>query len=279
MFADLYDMSALSVPVQQTPLAQPPPSTNSIATDPSLLAAINACAAEFQLPDRTDGDLWGYYSPSSATQPTCDPRDPGLGNPNSSLGSAPKGDVLDYGGQFNPKPAKTLNPPRRWGSDDDHSHSNSNSNPDSRRGSDTCSSGRAVGRRRKNSMHSGSISPSSPGSTVDAKSQRAKFLERNRIAASKCRQRKKEQMMELESRFKEQSRKKDELMAQFSQLRLEVLELKNEVLKHAGCDDMSIRRHLAQSAAMSAAHCGPGSALPVSDGPSSMAVNGSRWIR
>lgn len=271
--------TTLNLPVQQTPLAQPPPNTNSIATDPSLLAAINACAAEFQLPDITDGDLWGYYSPSSATQPTCDPRDPGLGNPNSSLGSAPKGDLHDYAGQFNPKPAKTLNQPLRWGSDDDHSPSNSNSNPDSRRESSTCSNGRAVGRRRKNSMHSGPISPSSPRGTGDAKSQRAKFLERNRIAASKCRQRKKEQTMDLESRFQEQSRKKDELMTKFSQLRLEVLELKNEVLKHAGCDDMSIRRHLAQSAAMSAAHCGPGSALPASDGPSSMAVNGSQWIR
>ncbi|KAJ5121423.1 uncharacterized protein N7515_009384 [Penicillium bovifimosum] len=76
--------------------------------------------------------------------------------------------------------------------------------------------------------------------------KRAKFLERNRLAASKCRQKKKEHTQKLETDYKEQSDKKEQLMAEISRLRSEVLGLKNEVLKHAQCGDEPIKLHLAQ---------------------------------
>ncbi|CRG84412.1 hypothetical protein PISL3812_01703 [Talaromyces islandicus] len=76
--------------------------------------------------------------------------------------------------------------------------------------------------------------------------KREKFLERNRLAASKCRQKKKEHTMLLESRFKEASDKREELNAEISRLRSEVLHLKNEVLRHAQCGDEPIKLHLAQ---------------------------------
>ncbi|KAJ5558336.1 hypothetical protein N7535_008549 [Penicillium sp. DV-2018c] len=76
--------------------------------------------------------------------------------------------------------------------------------------------------------------------------KRAKFLERNRLAASKCRQKKKEHTQKLESDYKEQSDRKEQLMAEISRLRSEVLGLKNEVLKHAQCGDEPIKLHLAQ---------------------------------
>lgn len=78
------------------------------------------------------------------------------------------------------------------------------------------------------------------------RAKRAKFLERNRLAASKCRQKKKEHTQKLEFDYKEQSDKKEQLMAEISRLRSEVLGLKNEVLKHAQCGDEPIKLHLAQ---------------------------------
>jgi len=78
--------------------------------------------------------------------------------------------------------------------------------------------------------------------------EREKFLERNRLAASKCRQKTKEQTMQLESRFKEASEAREMLNAEISRLRSDVLGLKNEVLRHAQCGDEPIKLHLAQMA-------------------------------
>jgi hypothetical protein len=78
------------------------------------------------------------------------------------------------------------------------------------------------------------------------RAKREKFLERNRVAASKCRQKKKEHTMLLESRYKEQSNKKEQLASEIARLRSELLGLKNEVLKHAQCGDEPIKMHLAQ---------------------------------
>lgn len=78
------------------------------------------------------------------------------------------------------------------------------------------------------------------------RAKRAKFLERNRLAASKCRQKKKEHTQKLECDFKEQSKKKEQLIAEIARLRSEILGLKNEVLKHAQCGDEPIKLHLAQ---------------------------------
>ncbi|KAJ5697521.1 Basic leucine zipper (bZIP) transcription factor atfB [Penicillium malachiteum] len=78
------------------------------------------------------------------------------------------------------------------------------------------------------------------------RAKRAKFLERNRVAASKCRQKKKEHTQQLESRYKQQSEKKEQLVCEIAKLRSEILSLKNEVLKHAQCEDEPIKLHLAQ---------------------------------
>ncbi|PKX97596.1 bZIP transcription factor atfB [Aspergillus novofumigatus IBT 16806] len=76
--------------------------------------------------------------------------------------------------------------------------------------------------------------------------KREKFLERNRLAASKCRQKKKEHTQLLETRYREQSDKKEQLVSEIARLRSEILGLKNEVLKHAQCGDEPIKLHLAQ---------------------------------
>ncbi|KAJ5653855.1 Rho GTPase activation protein [Penicillium lividum] len=78
------------------------------------------------------------------------------------------------------------------------------------------------------------------------RAKRAKFLERNRLAASKCRQKKKEHTQVLEVRYKEQSEKRERLVGEIARLRSEILCLKNQVLLHAQCGDEPIKLHLAQ---------------------------------
>ncbi|OJJ51031.1 hypothetical protein ASPZODRAFT_127025 [Penicilliopsis zonata CBS 506.65] len=101
-------------------------------------------------------------------------------------------------------------------------------------------------RRRRARPSVSCFSPSDTDEPQQDKAKREKFLERNRLAASKCRQKKKEHTMLLESRYKQQSDKKEQLMAEIARLRSEILGLKNEVLKHAQCGDEPIKLHLAQ---------------------------------
>lgn len=78
------------------------------------------------------------------------------------------------------------------------------------------------------------------------RTKREKFLERNRLAASKCRQKKKEHTQQLESRYREESDKKEQLVAEIARMRSETLGLKNEVFRHAQCGNEPIKIHLAQ---------------------------------
>lgn len=93
------------------------------------------------------------------------------------------------------------------------------------------------------------------------KTRREKSLERNRVAASKCRQKKKEHTAHLESRFKAQWQKKAQLESELSSLRCQILSLKNEVLKHAHCGDGRVGEHLSQMMQqITTHHPSPGSA-------------------
>lgn len=119
-----------------------------------------------------------------------------------------------------------------------------NTNSRQRRSTSDSSESSAT-KRRKVREHKQSSSGPEDESKQD-RAKREKFLERNRLAASKCRQKKKEHTMMLETRYKEQSQKKEELVAEIARLRSEILGLKNEVLKHAQCGDEPIKLHLAQ---------------------------------
>lgn len=101
-------------------------------------------------------------------------------------------------------------------------------------------------RLRESKVAADSLSPDLDDSPPQERAKRAKFLERNRLAASKCRQKKKEHTQKLEYRYKEQSEKKERLQGEIASLRSQILSLKNEVLKHAQCGDEPIKLHLAQ---------------------------------
>ncbi|KAL1794217.1 hypothetical protein ACET3X_007638 [Alternaria dauci] len=79
-------------------------------------------------------------------------------------------------------------------------------------------------------------------------SARQTHLEKNRVAAHKCRQRKKEYINSLEGRAREFSAKNKMLKENVALLREEVLDLKNEVLGHAGCGFWAIDEYLARCA-------------------------------
>ena len=65
--------------------------------------------------------------------------------------------------------------------------------------------------------------------------KRSKFLERNRVAASKCRQKKKEWTQNLENRARDLQKNNNSLRMIVNSLRQEILFLKEEMHKHNSC--------------------------------------------
>jgi len=86
------------------------------------------------------------------------------------------------------------------------------------------------------------------GFPFQVSSARQSHLEKNRVAAHKCRQRKKEYINGLEGRAREFSSKNKALEENVAMLREEVLSLKNEVLRHAGCGFWAVDEYLARCA-------------------------------
>lgn len=86
------------------------------------------------------------------------------------------------------------------------------------------------------------------GFPFQVSSARQSHLEKNRVAAHKCRQRKKEYINGLEGRAREFSAKNKALKENVAMLREEVLELKNVVLRHAGCGFWAVDEYLARCA-------------------------------
>jgi bZIP transcription factor len=106
-------------------------------------------------------------------------------------------------------------------------------------------------RRRKKSTRKQS---SATDSAADGDGKRSQFLERNRVAASKCRQKKKEWTSNLEHRARELQASKTHLSLLVSSLREELLYLKGEALRHTTCDCNSVREYLARNAEASFPH-------------------------
>jgi len=94
--------------------------------------------------------------------------------------------------------------------------------------------------------------------------KRKKFLERNRLAASKCRQKKKEWANNLEEQARYQGQENKLLRASVAQLRDECLYLKNFLLStHSGCSCVGVKNYLMKEAQMSQQVTGMGGVLPI----------------
>lgn len=92
----------------------------------------------------------------------------------------------------------------------------------------------------------GSNNTNEPTKPEDVK--RSKFLERNRVAASKCRQKKKEWTQNLENRARELQKNNNQLRMVVNSCRQEVLFLKGELLKHSECECESIQTFIKSGA-------------------------------
>ncbi|EPX73986.1 transcription factor Atf21 [Schizosaccharomyces octosporus yFS286] len=82
----------------------------------------------------------------------------------------------------------------------------------------------------------------------DGAGKRKRFLERNRIAASKCRQKKKLWTQDLENSARIACEQSKALRSLVAQLREEVLCLKNQLLAHQDCGCEGIRQYLSSEA-------------------------------
>ncbi|KAL1872307.1 hypothetical protein VTK73DRAFT_1617 [Phialemonium thermophilum] len=78
--------------------------------------------------------------------------------------------------------------------------------------------------------------------------KRTKFLERNRIAASKCREKKKQYVSELEETKSELEAQHTQLQMEYNGLLTEVSGLKHHIMTHAKCNDPNIDRWLSNEA-------------------------------
>jgi hypothetical protein len=108
------------------------------------------------------------------------------------------------------------------------------------------------------------MSPSGNGGPSDHK--RKKFLERNRLAASKCRQKKKEWANNLEEQARYQAQENKLLRASVAQLRDECLYLKNFLLStHSGCQCVGVKNYLMKEAQLSQQVAGMGGVMPIAN--------------
>ncbi|RKL46752.1 hypothetical protein BFJ72_g2492 [Fusarium proliferatum] len=79
---------------------------------------------------------------------------------------------------------------------------------------------------------------------LDETQKRSKFLKRNRIAASKCRQKKKVWIRELEETTKDLEIEHNALHSQYTDLMGELTTIKNQLMDHASCNDANINQWL-----------------------------------
>lgn len=89
-----------------------------------------------------------------------------------------------------------------------------------------------------------SSKPLVPRDTISP--ERARHLERNRIAANKCRLKKKREHQQIQNVLENETAKRDTLLAEVDFLREEIWHLKNRIFEHAKCDDQQINLQLAR---------------------------------
>lgn len=228
-------MSILGLPLRESLFTQPDSLHRNTVSTEYLPPASNEAVLEscLQLLDQGQDNLresnispawpkWDANGISSAAG--------ALGNPHPSNGHLSLREVTQHG------PTTIANLPRERPSADKLAYPQSLV-------SDNYSRDETSNGRRKSSGNSSTQSDERRCAKID----RQRLLERNRVAANKCRLRKKKQTMQLELSYKEQSEKKEALVAELSILRSEATRLKNELLKHVECGDKSISRHLARS--------------------------------
>jgi len=166
-------------------------------------------------------------------------------------------------------PPDDFSPKAQAGGDGDGMQADTNTDGRHGSGSKDRSTGAATGSSRRRSTKANNKSAEASASTPkrSRKSRRAtksdsvsdtpientkreRFLERNRVAASKCRQKKKEWTNGLEDDERQQKALNTYLRQCVAQMREELLFLKGECLRHSDCECTAIRKHMASTIPM-----------------------------
>ncbi|KAJ1963368.1 hypothetical protein IWQ62_003240 [Dispira parvispora] len=121
------------------------------------------------------------------------------------------------------------------------------------------------------SVHSTDATGESFEQSGDAEEKRQRFLERNRIAASKCRQKKKQWIENLKQQSEEVTQRNKHLSYLVRQLKDEVQILKAQLLAHRNCDSSDIQQYLKNNGQLNSM-----ASLPV--GNNSVLMNPTRAI-
>ncbi|KAH8801693.1 hypothetical protein F5884DRAFT_757343 [Xylogone sp. PMI_703] len=85
-------------------------------------------------------------------------------------------------------------------------------------------------------------------SKEEMENKRKKFLERNRLAASKCRSKRKDWTQALEQRYKELTVQHNQLVAEYEGVKAEIDCLKTQLMMHKSCNDESVQKWLQMEA-------------------------------
>jgi hypothetical protein len=99
-------------------------------------------------------------------------------------------------------------------------------------------------RRTASSSSLSSTTTADCGETTQLKQHR----DRNRIAARKCRQKAKQNTSKLQERERELNQQNRMLLSFAGSLREEILDLKNEILRHSDCNCSVIQNYIANAA-------------------------------
>ena len=101
-------------------------------------------------------------------------------------------------------------------------------------------------RARRNAAQSAALDDQTVDANELEQARRSRFLERNRVAASKCRQKKKVWIDKLELELREQHARRNSLQLLVESLKNESFYLKVAMMSHTGCGNPNIKRRIEQ---------------------------------
>ncbi|PWY94279.1 hypothetical protein BO94DRAFT_326795 [Aspergillus sclerotioniger CBS 115572] len=229
---------------EQASFGQPGVSGGISATASQFTATNSFVAADYlTMPLAEENNLW-TYSAMPQSMPSWPGKNESQAFPNSALEQSLKNSHV-RNGQPTPPPVDGMYQISQYDQYNDSTYANPTPRGSFSQQARPGGEGPAPKRRRTNTMKSASPETDDLDLNLDLdRMKRQKFLERNRVAASKCRQKKKLHTERLQARHDELASKRDELDILVEKLRTELLNLKNELLTHAGCADEAISVHL-----------------------------------
>lgn len=215
---------------------------------------VSARSNNNQRPDTSSNPHFYPGAESSNIPITAAPADTYLNNPvawshpHTAMPASTMGSTIEVFGRPGSDSSKSPSPGHHRYATRTPSMSSSSNKSSRSRGSTSSKSSApsepATKRRTRSSITtnppSSTTTTSSATAAAPSGNKRDKFLERNRIAASKCRQRKKQWVNGLEEAKNGLENQNSQLQMEYNSLLGEVSRMKNQIMSHATCHDPNI---------------------------------------